>query len=461
MDGAGRMDLRSIPWFGYLPRARTAVLSGGCGKTVTVGGECSIQDCVGPVVARGWCDKHYRQLRGVGRECSVSECALPPRTRGWCEMHYSRWKVHGDPLIALRNSNPPPECSVSTCFDKTVAKGLCKYHYYAGPAAVRRVRPTVCKESDCPNAPKSRGLCSKHYSRVRSIELVDWRGPSPETDPARSYADRPRKRAPVACSVVDCAKRAAVRGWCGAHYQRWRRFGDPTFFPPEEPRMCSLEGCRRSSNARGFCSAHYRRWQLYGDPLQTKWRTHIPAPGEARCDVAGCDRRANVGRMCSMHYGRLRRHGDVNVRSVETTRICATCGAAFDPGGGRARKYCGKRCKPSGRIAGSVNKRSWVLKLGNEEGWNCWLCNEPVDPALHWPHRFAGSVDHVVPVSLGGTDERKNLRLSHLTCNTSKKANLLTQEELTSLPEGEPHAMIGARTGQRSRVTVRPSERST
>jgi len=30
------------------------------------------------------------------------------------------------------------------------------------------------------------------------------------------------------CSIPDCGKPACnVRGWCGSHYQRWRRHGDP------------------------------------------------------------------------------------------------------------------------------------------------------------------------------------------------------------------------------------------
>lgn len=29
------------------------------------------------------------------------------------------------------------------------------------------------------------------------------------------------------CSVEGCPKRADKRGWCGAHYQKWRVYGDP------------------------------------------------------------------------------------------------------------------------------------------------------------------------------------------------------------------------------------------
>lgn len=34
------------------------------------------------------------------------------------------------------------------------------------------------------------------------------------------------------CLVEGCEKRARSRGWCGAHYERWRRWGDPTYYPP-------------------------------------------------------------------------------------------------------------------------------------------------------------------------------------------------------------------------------------
>lgn len=37
---------------------------------------------------------------------------------------------------------------------------------------------------------------------------------------------------------------------------------------PAEPakRTCSVPRCREGHEARGYCVAHYRRWRLYGDP---------------------------------------------------------------------------------------------------------------------------------------------------------------------------------------------------
>ncbi|WP_081319134.1 HNH endonuclease [Microbacterium testaceum] len=53
------------------------------------------------------------------------------------------------------------------------------------------------------------------------------------------------------------------------------------------------------------------------------------------------------------------------------------------------------------------------------DGWSCWLCEGAVDRTLigsysHW----RPSLDHVVPRSMGGSDDPENLRLAHWWCNS-------------------------------------------
>lgn len=57
----------------------------------------------------------------------------------------------------------------------------------------------------------------------------------------------------------------------------------------------------------------------------------------------------------------------------------------------------------------------------------CWLCEQPVDP-----HRF--TIDHVIPISKGGTHHVKNLRPAHGDCNNLKSdLPIYTKEQFWNL----------------------------
>ena len=65
---------------------------------------CSVDGCDDPVVARGWCAKHYQRWKRTGSTeltaknplCSIEGCGNPRYGRGWCTTHYSRWYKTGD-----------------------------------------------------------------------------------------------------------------------------------------------------------------------------------------------------------------------------------------------------------------------------------------------------------------------------------------------------------------------------
>lgn len=53
-------------------------------------------------------------------------------------------------------------------------------------------------------------------------------------------------------------------------------------------------------------------------------------------------------------------------------------------------------------------------------GGKCQICGDPVDLDLQTPKRLKATLDHIVPVSRGGGDERANLQLAHFGCNSRK-----------------------------------------
>ncbi|QOP65414.1 HNH endonuclease [Gordonia phage Diabla] len=54
-----------------------------------------------------------------------------------------------------------------------------------------------------------------------------------------------------------------------------------------------------------------------------------------------------------------------------------------------------------------------------EEKPDCWICGEPIDYETRGGH-WSLNVDHYIPRYHGGTDDEKNLRPSHMLCNSRR-----------------------------------------
>lgn len=57
------------------------------------------------------------------------------------------------------------------------------------------------------------------------------------------------------------------------------------------------------------------------------------------------------------------------------------------------------------------------LDICIRDNWTCGLCHEPVDKNVRHPDRMCPSLDHIIQVHWGGTNDPDNLRLTHLICN--------------------------------------------
>jgi 5-methylcytosine-specific restriction endonuclease McrA len=59
------------------------------------------------------------------------------------------------------------------------------------------------------------------------------------------------------------------------------------------------------------------------------------------------------------------------------------------------------------------------------DGWLCGVpeCRQParaINPGVRYPDPASPSVDHIVPLSLGGDDTQRNKRAAHLGCNVAR-----------------------------------------
>ena len=107
-------------------------------------------------------------------------------------------------------------------------------------------------------------------------------------------------------------------------------------------------------------------------------------------------------------------------------RHCLWCHAEFVPENSQ-KSYCcrehqnrAKSVRRKARLRGAGGDPLSIGELYERDGGVCHLCGGIVDRDLRWPAGGSASIDHVLPLSLGGRDAPDNLKLAHLVCNLRK-----------------------------------------
>jgi 5-methylcytosine-specific restriction endonuclease McrA len=268
---------------------------------------------------------------------------------------------------------------------------------------------------------------------------------------------------------------------CNTHYvASTRHDGDPLGKAQPKPKLaCSVDGCENVAIARGLCSMHWQRWRQHGDPLI------VSSPSDTRNwqDCAQCGKRfaakpSKQRQFCSTAcYAAAKRIPD---------RTCPICGTTFHAYAAKLSvgqgKYCSARCSGIARrgpefcsvegcgrkhlangfcrrhdpksieasYRGGQKRRARLLKafvahvsrdaIYVRDKGICQLCSTPVD-------RKSMTLDHIVPLALGGTHEPKNVRLAHKGCNSKRGIRYEGQLPLPLAPgkpkpEGHPKSKL-------------------
>jgi hypothetical protein len=74
-----------------------------------------------------------------------------------------------------------------------------------------------------------------------------------------------------------------------------------------------------------------------------------------------------------------------------------------------------------------------IYSLAKRDGAKCHLCHRKVNMDLSGRAKWGPTIDHLVPVSKGGTNHPANLALAHRHCNTSRGNRGDVQLLLTAL----------------------------
>lgn len=142
----------------------------------------------------------------------------------------------------------------------------------------------------------------------------------------------------------------------------------------------------------------------------------------------------------SRHCGPRCRDRDQEGSVIGSVRDCAHCGQEFTPSK-NPHIYCSKACRDRAdlernraayRSRGAVRRaRERGARVGetftheqvfDRDGWICQLCLTPINWTLSGRDPLAPALDHIVPISKGGTHSLDNVWASHFGCNARKGA---------------------------------------
>jgi 5-methylcytosine-specific restriction endonuclease McrA len=85
------------------------------------------------------------------------------------------------------------------------------------------------------------------------------------------------------------------------------------------------------------------------------------------------------------------------------------------------------RAKTTRKRSNVKPSRVSIELLVSTYGAICWICNSAIDMDLPRTNRFGATVDHVIPLSKGGSDDFDNLKLAHWICNIRKSDKIVEQ----------------------------------
>lgn len=333
--------------------------------------------------------------------------------------------------------------------------------------ATNRALPQVCKQ--CGKMFQKVGQ-SDFCSRLCYLLSEGWAPVEPRLCLSCAKTFKPAHNKAQYCSraCVDVRPKTAkdcIR--CGKQYQPTN--GNQLYCSKEcykaEPyrvkRECLCKFCGRNfrpknSDRTSFCSREHsfvykkirRSFARYSQGVRdhlSRNRRGIPKSrycsfcGSMYCSPGSTSKYCSIE--CGMRANKKKKRADWAIYSAnrpQEQRECKECGGGFTINiGNTYRRFCSERCgnrfynrQRRGNYWGNYIAPVVLSDIVERDGGRCMLCGEMVNMEVLSLDRMGATIDHIIPLSRGGTHEPNNCQLAHRGCNSKKGAPKAIQLEI-------------------------------
>lgn len=188
-------------------------------------------------------------------------------------------------------------------------------------------------------------------------------------------------------------------------------------------RVCTAPDCMKPVRSKyaEYCEAHYYRLRRGAKAGLAEIRTN--------CLQCNGSLTRNQSKFCSGTC--QNRHA----RGTPNARFCRVCSKVF-PTWERAA-ICSPECRKAlqrsnehqrrAKIRGGAREIFSAREIFERDKWICQLCGKKTNRSVHHRHNLAPSLDHILPIKLGGGHTRTNTQCTHLMCNFIKQGRAIGQ----------------------------------
>jgi len=250
-------------------------------------------------------------------------------------------------------------------------------------------------------------------------------------------------RACVVCGVAFASDVHARRKYCSGRCQRQAR------------------ATERAAEWQRYYAQHGPRLRAHNNQRRARTRPPLQPRPCRHCGTSFIPKRWKRTQYCSrlcVSRARIRQPQRENERRRQKSaarreripqRPCQWCGRIFKPKRRSTAQFCSMGCHrsdwskkhPDAIYANHTRRRAWLRNVPTEfispkevferDGWTCQLCHCPTPAHLigTWS-RQRPTVDHIVPLSKGGSHTYQNVQCACSTCNIRKAATIRGQFRL-------------------------------